>query len=105
MKSASEEETSLSSSEEADLIEGNHDEEINGTKKIATDNTVSSWEMRESIEITLTAQPEDTVTTEERLDIPEVLTLFWRICSIDLINSEKTTNYYRMGNQLVERMT
>jgi len=71
MKSVSEEETSLSSSEEADLLEENLDDETNGSKKTAVDNTVSSWEMRESIEITLTAQPEDTVTTEERLDIPE----------------------------------
>jgi len=71
MKSVSEEETSLSSSEEADLLEENLDDETNGSKKTAVDNTVSSWEMRESIEITLTAQSEDTVTTEERLDIPE----------------------------------
>ena len=83
MKSVSEEETSLSSSEEADLLEENLDDETNGSKKTAVDNTVSSWEMRESIEITLTAQPEDTVTTEERLDIPEVLTQVINICFID----------------------
>jgi len=66
----SEEETSLSSSEEAELLEPT-DEDVSVLKKTATDNTVSSWEMRESIEITLTAQPEDTVTAEERSDVPE----------------------------------
>lgn len=81
----SEEETSLSSSEEANQLEETLDDEINGTKKTTTDNTVSSWEMRESIEITLTAQPEDTVTTEERLDIAEVFIYFISINSLNSV--------------------
>ena len=68
--SDSEENTSLSSSEETHFEE--LAEQDNNIAKKSNVDTVSSWEMRESIEITLTAQPEDTVTAEERLDMPEV---------------------------------
>lgn len=66
------EEISLSSSEEADTSKAQPSEEANASKKPTADQASLSWEMRESIEITLNAQPEDTVTTEERFDITEV---------------------------------
>lgn len=65
------EEVSLSSSDEA-LNENKSSDDISPTKLKSSENS-TSWEMRESIEITLTAQPEDTVTgAEERFDMAEV---------------------------------
>ena len=46
------------------------------SNKSCPDNSSTHWEMRESIEITLTAQPEDTLMVtgaEERLDMIEVI--------------------------------
>lgn len=66
------EEVSLTSSEEAELCKSHSTEESNITKKLPQDNSSLSWEIREGVEITLTAQPEDTVVAEERLEITEV---------------------------------
>ncbi len=66
------EEISLTSSEEAELIKAQSVEDSIGSKKLPQDNSSLSWEIREGVEITLTAQPEDTVVAEERLDITEV---------------------------------
>lgn len=69
------EEVSLTSSEEAELCKSQSLDESNITKKLPQDNSSLTWEMREGVEITLTAQPEDTVVAEERLDITEVITI------------------------------
>ena len=68
----SDEEISLSSGDEAEikLVES---EPIDGESKMQLEANASNWEMRESIEITLTAQPEDTVMAEDRTDMPEVM--------------------------------
>lgn len=66
---APEEEISLTSSEEVTLPKTEAGDEA-GKKTNQEQNSI--WEMRESIEITLTAQPEDTVMAEERLEIAEV---------------------------------
>lgn len=66
------EEISLTSSEEAELIKAQSVEDSIVSKKLPQDNSSLSWEIREGVEITLTAQPEDTVVAEERLDITEV---------------------------------
>lgn len=65
------EDISLTSSEEAELMKAQSVDE-SMSKKIPQDNSSLSWENREGVEITLTAQPEDTVVGEERLDITEV---------------------------------
>lgn len=66
------EEVSLTSSEEAELIKTDSVDDSNVSKKLPQDNSSLSWEIREGVEITLTAQPEDTVVAEERLEITEV---------------------------------
>ena len=66
------EEISLTSSEEAELLKTQSVEDSSVSKKLPLDNSSLSWEIREGVEITLTAQPEDTVVAEERLDITEV---------------------------------
>ena len=68
-----EEEISLTSSEEMLTAITPSADNSAPKKSSASQDSSISWEMRESIEITLTAQPEDTVT-EERLDIVEVCT-------------------------------
>lgn len=68
------EEISLTSSEETEAVKPLATDD-SAAKKSSSQDSSMSWEMRESIEITLTAQPEDTVTAEERLDIAEVLSL------------------------------
>ncbi|XP_046645801.1 YTH domain-containing protein 1-like [Daphnia pulicaria] len=64
------EDISLTSSEEAELMKAQSVDD-SMSKKIPQDNSSLSWENREGVEITLTAQPEDTVVGEERLDITE----------------------------------
>lgn len=64
------EEISLSSSDETTTENKTSDDTLLAKKN---NENSTSWEMRESIEITLTAQPEDTVTgAEERFDMAEV---------------------------------
>lgn len=65
------EDISLTSSEEAELMKVQSVDDCL-SKKIPQDSSSLSWEVREGVEITLTAQPEDTVVGEERLDITEV---------------------------------
>jgi len=74
----SEEEISLTSSEEAaELRAQSADDPSSSTKSPVLENTaLANWDLRESIEITLTAQPEDTVMAEERLDIVITSNLF-----------------------------
>jgi len=77
----SEEEISLTSSEEAAELRAQSADDIlsSSTKSPITENTaLANWDLRESIEITLTAQPEDTVMAEERLDIVITSNFFFK---------------------------
>lgn len=81
------EEISLTSSEEAELIKAQSTEETTASKKVSQDSSSLSWEIREGVEITLTAQPEDTVVGEERLEITEVnLEMCYRCCTFQQTN-------------------
>lgn len=66
------EDVSLTSSEESEFVKAQLMDDTNLSKKLTQDNSSLSWEIREGVEITLTAQPEDTVVAEERLEITEV---------------------------------
>lgn len=89
------EDISLTSSEEAELMKVQSVDDCL-SKKIPQDSSSLSWEVREGVEITLTAQPEDTVVGEERLDITETED---QVVDEDLDTRSEISSSPRVSNQ------